>query len=92
MKIDELNNLLESAIKDLTEQEGDLTEVVEHLASKRRLEEKFQQTLDLNEDYIIEASTGNPDDVPVDMKRAMYDVMVEVHEILSIQDQMELPN
>ena len=50
---------------------------------------------EVNEDFIIEASGGESEDyenVSVDMKQAIYNVMVELHEILSVQDQLKLPN
>ena len=95
MKNDKLTELLESTLEELTSKEQTYTEVIDHLAHKKVLKEKFQTTLDMNEDFIIEASGGEFQDyenIPVDMKQAVYSVMVELHEILSIQDQMELPN
>ena len=95
MKNDELTELLESTLEELTSKEQTYTEVIAHLAHKKVLEEKFQTTLDMNEDFIIEASGGESEDyenVSVDMKQAIYDVMVELHEIISVQDQLKLPN
>ena len=58
MKNDKLTELLESTLEELTSKEQTYTEVIDHLAHKKVLEEKFQTTLDMNEDFIIEASGG----------------------------------
>ncbi len=92
MKNDKLTELLESTLEELTSKEQTYTEVIDHLAHKKLLEEKFQTTLDMNEDFIIEASGEDVEDVSVDMKQAIYNVMVELHEIMSVQDQLKLPN
>ena len=90
MKIDDLDKLLKDTLKQVDKIESkdisDDTEII------RRLEDKFQTTLDLHEDFMIEAVGGDPDIASYEQKRAVFNVMTALHDIISIQDQMEMPN
>ena len=90
MKIDEINKLLESALKDI-----DKVDIVEDSINKQlieRLENRFQDTLDMHEDFMIEAVGGDPDTATLEQKKAVFNIMTALHAIISVQDQMEMPN
>ena len=90
MKIDEINKLLESALKDI-----DKVDIVEDSINKQlieRLENRFQDTLDMHEDFMIEAVGGDPDTATLEQKKAVFNIMTALHDIISVQDQMEMPN
>ena len=90
MKIDDLDKLLKDTLKQIDKIESkDISEDDEII---RRLEDKFQTTLDLHEDFMIEAVGGDPDIASFEQKRAVFNVMTALHDIISIQDQMEMPN
>ena len=57
-----------------------------------RLENRFQDTLDMHEDFMIEAVGGDPDTATLEQKKAVFNIMTALHDIISVQDQMEMPN
>ena len=56
------------------------------------MEDKFQDTLSSHEDFMLEAVDGDPNTASLEQKRAVFHVMTALHDILLVQDQMELPN
>ena len=90
MKIDDLNKLLEDALGQLDKVEITDDSINDQLLE--RLENKFQATLDLHEDFMMEAVGGEPDIASLEQKRAVFNVMTTLHDIISVQDQMEMPN
>jgi len=90
MKIDELDKLLTSVLKDI-----DKVEIADNSINRQlleRLENRFQDTLDMHEDFMIEAVGGDPDTATLEQKKAVFNIMTALHDIISVQDQMEMPN
>ena len=90
MKIDDLNKLLEDALGQLDK--VDVKDVSDDEKIIKMLENKFQTTLDSHEEFMMEAVGGNPDIASFEQKRAVFNVMTALHDIISVQDQLEMPN
>ena len=86
MKIDELLKATESLLEELGLKRN------KKIDPKLYLEEQFDKTLTMHEDFMIEALGSDFYETSPKHKKAVFVVMLELHEILSVQDQLKLPN
>ena len=89
MKFDELNELLESALENMDNLEIEDIDRVELCSSANK---DFKSTLDTYQDFMLEAVGGDPDNATFEQKKVVFNVMTALHDIISVQDQLEMPN
>jgi hypothetical protein len=92
MEIDKLMKTAEGIMEDLGIELKYNEDDISELAAARLLETTFENTMDLHQDFMIKALGGAPDEVPSDVKKAVFDIMVRLNHIILVQDQMDLPN
>ena len=65
---------------------------ISEIETAKLLEASFESTLDLHNSFMEEAAGGNPLLASHKTKKAIFNVMVKLHDIILVQDQMDLPN
>ena len=95
MEFDKLLKVAEGIMEDLgldvTRVEDDIANL-EYDMELARYERMFQDVLDRNEDFMMEAADGNPTTASTKTKKTIFHVMTALHDILVVQDQLDLPN
>ena len=89
MKFDELNELLESALENMDNLEIE-DSVPQQVIDRAELD--FKSTLDTHQDFMLEAVGGDPDNATFGQKKAVFDVMTALHDILLVEEQIGMPN
>ena len=92
MEIDKLMKTAEGIMEDLGIELKYNEDDISELAAARLHETTFENTMDLHQDFMSTALGGTPDEVPLDVKKAVFNIMVRLNHIILVQDQMDLPN
>ena len=95
VEFDKLLKVAEGIMEDLGLAEKQIDEDIinlEYDMELARYERMFQDVLDRNEDFMMEAADGNPTTASTETKKTIFHVMTALHDILVVQDQLDLPN
>jgi hypothetical protein len=92
MEIDKLLKVAEGIMEDLGIELEYNEDDISELTTDRLLETTFENTMDLHSDFMMKALGGAPDEVPIDVKKAVFNIMIRLNSIILVQDQMDLPN
>ena len=92
MEIDKLMKVAEDILEDLGIEKKYTEDAISEMETAKLLESTFESTLNLHDSFMEEAAGGNPLLASHETKKAIFNVMVKLHDIILVQDQMDLPN